>query len=934
MSLDYPRLWPRVEPILDAVLDLPEPWRSGRAGELCAGDPELARAVTRLLRADLVSDRFLASPPELFETTEDLPAGAGAGPAAERIGPFRIAREIGSGGMGTVLLGERDDGQFEQKVAIKIFNTQAAPASARGTLVRERRILARLEHPQIARMYDGGVTEAGDPYLVMEFVDGRPIDEHCAGDRLGESERLRLFLDVCRAVEFAHRRLVVHCDVKPRNILVTAAGEVKVVDFGIARRLEEEGHGSSAGVGKLLTPAYAAPEQFRGEPVTTATDVYQLGLVLFELLSGRRARDSGPGGSLEPPLPDPGIGPDLDAIVRKALRNDPGERYSSVEALADDVRRYLGHEPVRARQGSIAYRASKFARRNRGALVAAGLVVAALIAGAAGVAWQSRETRRQRDRAAQVSSFLVSLFKVSDPSESRGTSVTAREILDKGAARIDKELAGDPDQQAELKSTIGVVYYSLGLYARSEQLLAKALETRKGLLGPDDPATLHTAMNLANVYWQEGRYPEAVELHRATLDAQRRVLGPDHPDTLRTMLSLANTFQSAGRNADAEALLRTVVETQRRVLGPESIETLKSSNSLGNVYLAEGKLPEAEKLYSSTLEIEKRVLGVDDREISACMQNLALVYVRQGRLPEAEKLYLQARDVATRVLGPEHPDTLSVLINLANIYANEGRYADAEKLATDTIAGLERVFGPEHPTTLVARLALARTYVGEGKYAEAERIYRETLEVQKRVLGPEHPDTLQSMSALVATYSGMGNNAEAEKLGEETLRLQRRVIGPEHPDTLLNMSNLAEAYFRQRRYADAEKLNAETIAIQKRTLGPENPDTLWTSLNLAETYACEGRAADAEKLGKDTVEAQRRVLGPRYPDTVSGEFTLARIAGDAGRRDEALDWLRQAVAHGLRDADTMMKDESLAALRHDPEFQRLVALARKGGGSR
>jgi len=931
--LDYPRLWPRVEPILDAVLDLPEPRRSDRAGELCAGDPELARAVAQLLRADRVSDRFLASPPELFEITQDLPAGADASPVAERIGPFRIATELGRGGMGTVLLGERDDGQFEQKVAIKIFNTQAAPASARETLVRERRILARLEHPHIARIYDGGLTGAGDPYFVMEFVDGRPIDEHCAEARLGETERLRLFLDVCRAVEFAHQRLIVHCDLKPRNILVTAAGDVKVVDFGIARRLEEQGHRSSPGIARLLTPAYAAPEQIHGEPVTTATDVYQLGLVLFELLSRRRARDGAAGESLEPPR-DPGVRPDLDAIVRKATRSDPGERYLSVEALTDDVRRYLGHEPVRAREGSMVYRGAKFARRNRGALAAAGLIVAALVAGTAGVAWQSRETRRQRDRAAQVSSFLVSLFKVSDPSESRGTSITAREILDKGAARIDNELARDPEQQAELTETIGTVYYSLGLYARSEELLAKALETRKRLLGPEDPATLGNAMKLANVYWQEGRYTEAEQLHQTTLEARRRVLGPDHPDTLNSMSSLANTFQAAGRNPDAEKLLQTVVDTERRVFGLESIHTLKSSNDLANVYLAEGKLPEAEKLYAATLETEKRVLGLDHRDTSACMQNLALVYVRQGRLQEAEKLYLQARDMSTRVLGPAHPDTLSVLINLANIYVSEGRYPEAEKLSTDTIANLTRAFGPDHPTTLAARLALAHAYLTEGKYAEAERIYRETLEVQKRVLGPEHPDTLQSMAALVSTYIGMENYPESEKLGEETLRLQRRVIGPEHPDTLLNMSNLAEAYFRRRRYADAERLNRETIEIQKRTLGPENPDTLWTSLNLAETYAREGRAADAEKLGKDTVEVQRRVLGPQFPDTVTGELTLARIAADAGRREEALDWLRQSIADGFHDADRLMKEESFATLRGDHEFQRLLRLARTGGGSR
>jgi tetratricopeptide (TPR) repeat protein/predicted Ser/Thr protein kinase len=928
VNVDLPRLWPRVEPILDAVLDLPEPQRSARAQALCGGDPDLAQAVAHVLRAERGSGAFLESAPaELFDLEQEPLADTEIGSSAERIGPFRITAELGRGGMGTVLLGERDDGQFEQKVAIKIFDTNMAPASARETLVRERRILARLEHPHIARIYDGGVTAAADPFFVMEFVDGRPIDEHCDAEHLGRAARLRLFLDVCEAVEYAHRRLVVHCDLKPRNILVTGAGEVKVVDFGIARRIEEEGHGPSPGAGTLLTPAYAAPEQIHGEPLTTATDVYQLGLVLFELLTGRRARSAEPSENLELPSDDD-LGADLDAIVRRAVRSEPGERYPSVEALSADVRRYLNDEPVVARAGSFAYRAAKFARRNRGGMAVAGLVLAVLLVAAAGMAWQARETRRQRDRAAEVSSFLVSLFKVSAPSEARGKSVTAREILDQGAARIDKEMAGDPEGQAQLTQTIGTVYYSLGLYSRSEQLYAKALRIDQRILGTEHPVTLDCAMDLANTYWEEGRYPEAEKLHRETLETRRRLFGPEHLDTLRSMASLANTYQSEGRNAEAEKLLQTVLEIQKRVLGPEQVETLRSRNNLAITYLYEGRYPEAEKLYLEAFEIDKRVLGMDDPETFKCIQNLAAVYLRQGRYPEAEEHYLEARGIAERVLGPEHPDTLSVLINLANTYVSEGRLAEAEALSTKTLASLMRVFGPEHPTTLTSRISLANTYQSEGKYKEAEQLLRDTLEIQKRALGPEHPDTLQCRTNLAVAYHSEGRFPEAEKLGEETLRIQKRVLGSEHQDTLLSMLNLAEVYFREGRYAVAEKLNRETIALQKHALGPEHPDTLFTSVNLAVTLSREGRHADAEKLARETLETQRRVLGAENPDTFTCEYQLAGIAVGAGRRGEALEWLRQSIAHGFRDGDSMAEDEGLVSLHGDREFERLLALAR------
>ncbi|MEK7330512.1 MAG: serine/threonine-protein kinase, partial [Candidatus Eisenbacteria bacterium] len=481
--------------------------RTAFLDQACDGDAELRALVEALIRADESAGAFLDRP--AAELAPELLAGepepAPEPPMAGRqIGPWRVVREVGRGGMGAVYLAERADGAFEQTVALKLIKRGLARAEILQRFLRERRILARLEHRNIARLADGGVTDDGLPWFAMEYVEGQPITDWCDEHRAGVEERLRLFRAVCDAVQYAHRNLVVHRDLKPSNIFVTADGEVKLLDFGIARLLSDEPDGDALTLTReglrVLTPHYAAPEQLRGEAATTATDLYSLGVVLYELLSGARpfGRSATSLDQLrrevleEEPVPPSGLRSewrhplrgDLDNIVLTALRKEPQRRYPSVEALLADLERYREGRPVQATPPSARYRIAKFVRRNRvsviaGAVVtltflvgvvatmwqavAAALVVASLVGGLAVSIGQTRLARREARKAEEVRSFLLRVFEVADPYHSRGQSVTARELLDQGARRIDSELKGQPALRAEMLGVLADLYLKLAL---------------------------------------------------------------------------------------------------------------------------------------------------------------------------------------------------------------------------------------------------------------------------------------------------------------------------------------------------------------------------------------------------------------------------------------------------------------------------------------
>jgi serine/threonine protein kinase/Flp pilus assembly protein TadD len=757
-----PDRWREVSPYLDHALSLPEAERTPWIDSFRAEKPEIAAFVEELLNEHRILER------EHFLQVRPMRAGMESSLSGQMVGAYKLLAPIGQGGMGTVWLAERSDGRFERRVAIKFLNFAIGQAGAE-RFKREGKILARLAHPHIAELIDAGVGPDGRPYLVLEYVEGEPIDQYCDSHALDVDARIRLFLDVLGAVAHAHSNLVVHRDLKPSNVLVSSNGEVKLLDFGIAKLLADDGRPSATQLtlegGAGLTPRFAAPEQVTGGAITTATDVSALGVLLYVLLTGQHPAGPGPHSAAElvkaitetaPPRASDAVASaaaadgaavrsarcratspdrlrrqlrgDLDTIVAKALKKSPQERYASVTALAEDLQRCLKHEPISARPDNTLYRLGKYIRRHRASVSVAAILLGLLAGFALMQSVELRRITRERDRANRITKFMTNMFKVSDPSAARGNSITAREILDKASKDIGTGLAKDPELQAQMMNVMGDVYDDLGLYPTAESLVTRALEIRRAVLGPHHPDTLESERLLGWVLQEEGDYAKAEKLQRETLEDERRVLGAESPETLASLGNLGGTLFYEGRYAEAENLHREAVGIERRVLGPNNSRTLSSMNNLGADLYREGRYAEAEKLQRNALSTELRVLGPRDPLTLETTGNLALSLCGMGRYAEAEKFGRDTLNTELRVLGPEHPDTLSSMANLGMFLKREGRYAEAEKLIRQ-VANIERrVLGPDRPETAECIYNLGCVAALKGNRDEALALVREAVD--------------------------------------------------------------------------------------------------------------------------------------------------------------------------------------------------------------
>lgn len=721
MATLSPQRWQEISPYLDQVLALTEEERRPWLEALRIEKPEIWALLQQLLQShrSAEAEHFLEQQPP-------LPSEASA--AGQTVGTYTLLSPLGQGGMGTVWLAERSDGRFERRVAIKFLRFSVA-AGGTERFKREGRILGQLAHPHIAELVDAGVAEKGEPYLVLEHVEGSPIDEHCDDRRLDIDARIRLFLDAASAVSHAHASLIVHRDLKPSNVLVRNDGEVKLLDFGIAKLLGKESGQAEATLltlegGAALTPHYAAPEQVTGAAVTTATDVYAMGALLYLLLAGQHPA----GGSAqstaqlvkaivetEPPRASEAVSStnsaeiasrrsttpdrlsrqlrgDLDTILSKALKKNPVERYNSVAALAEDLQRYLKHEPISARPDSFAYRTNRFVRRNRLAVALTSIALIAVIAGVAGTLVQARSARRQRDaaiherdRANRVTEFVTGMFKASDPNETNRKDIPVREILDKASGEIDKSLTKDPRLQSEMMSTIGVVYSNLGIYPQAKQLLERAIQLGQTSAGGSDPETWRAMDNLGFVLMEQGQAAEAEKWQRQALEMQRRVLGPDHPDTLGTMTDLAASLADQGRVSEAISVAKDALQRQQRVLGLEDHRTLGNMDNLSAMLGDNGQFAESEKLEAQTIEIETKVLGPGNARVLNSMGNQGDTLFYMGRFAEAKDMWQQTRNTQLRVFGPSHPETARSTYNLGCLAAHEGKIDQAFTYLNESI---------------------------------------------------------------------------------------------------------------------------------------------------------------------------------------------------------------------------------------------------------
>ena len=886
------------------------------------------------------------------------------------IGPYRLVQRLGVGGMGEVWRAEQTE-PLHRTVALKLIKAGMDTRAVVARFDSERQALALMDHPNIAKVFDAGETPAGRPYFVMEYVPGLAITDYCDKHRLTIKQRLGLFMQVCEGVQHAHQKAIIHRDLKPSNVLVEEVDDKpvpKIIDFGLAKAagqsLTDMTMLTEAGA-MLGTPDYMSPEQAdRNERnIDTRTDVYSLGVILYELLVGAlplgsaELREAGIEAMLqkiceqEPPRPSTKLKSlgksaqdsagkrreepqslerhlrgELDWITIKALEKDRTQRYGSPSDLAADIQRHLQDQPVLAGPPSASYRARKFIRRHRFGVGVAAAAVVLLIGFAASMALQARRIAKERDRASRIADFMAQMFTVSDPSEARGNTVTARAILDKASNEIKMGLAKDPEEQSELMFTMARTYASLGLYAVAQELSASALEKRQHLLGPHDPKTLESMTQLGWILDREGHDDEAEKLIRQAVDQGRRFLGPEDPVTLDAMDKLAVIRENQGHFEEEDKLLRQLIEIRSRRFGPEDPRTLRSMVNLADAVNAEGRTAEAEGMYRKTLEIEQRVFGLEHPQTLATMHNLANRIQEQGRYAEAEALYRETLAIAQRVMGPEHPETVSTLSTLADTLEYEGRYQEAEKLHRQSLEIELRTVGSEHPYTTRTMEGLANVLAAEGRDAEAEKLQRQVLEIRQRLLGPEHTDTLVSKYNLANVLVGEGHFPEAEKLIRETFEAQTRVLGPENADTLASKAELANILNKEGRSQEAEKTARQALEVQVRVLGPGHPDSLGTLQVLGIAMVQNQRYGEAKKLIGDTIEKASKTQEENVP---LAWYKFACVAVAAHDRDEAVQYLREAVDHGYKDFDHIRADDDLKSLRGYPRFEAFLAEARK-----
>ena len=812
----------------------------------------------------------------------------------DRIGPYRVLRTLGVGGMGEVYLAERADAEFEQQVAIKVVYGSQRGVQSR--LKIERQILAQLDHPNIAHLLDGGSLPDGNAYIVMEYVDGVPIDAYCDSNRLDIVARLKLFQTVCGAVHYAHQNLIVHRDLKPSNILVTTAGVPKLLDFGIAKLLDERqaGHHTLAVTHadfRLMTPDHASPEQVRGQAITTSSDVYVLGVLLYKLLTGTgpfviptmRLTDIERAiCEKDPPLPSHAIvqtddtaetrsivearsttakrlrrtlGGDLDNIVLMAMRKEPERRYGSSQQMADDIQRYLDGKPVIAHRDTLSYRTTKFVRRHWLPVTAAAGVVFLILAFAMTTYMQSLRIAAERDRVAEqratadreraraeeVSSFLVNLFKLSDPQENRGNKVTARELLDSGAKRLQAELQSQPATKAALLSTVGAVYNSLGQYKEAQPILTESLALQ----------------------------PQARD-----------------KSSIETLLELGRARIGAGDLAGAEAPLQKALHLSQGNFGAASQESGRSLWALGVLRYHQDRFLDAKELYNRSLNILENTAAAPT-DVSALLDDLATLYTSEQQWGLAKQTYERALEIDRRVLGDDHPRIAMHLNNLAIVAQNNGDLKLAETLFRDSIRRHELAYGDQHPETGSARGNYGLLLQREGRLTEAEPLLRSALDIELKLYGPGSYSVAYDRVSLAMLLHDQGNLSEAESQFRQALAVYEKSLPANHQYRASALMHLAQLMVDRGKPEEALSLSGQSLEIWNATSERTSP------------YVAQAHAIHAYALAH---------LGKRHEAAEELDAALPVLVKARGADDpfvrRAQNWLKGARPKPLQTAST------------------------------
>ncbi|MEM7052643.1 MAG: serine/threonine-protein kinase [Acidobacteriota bacterium] len=834
------RQWRRINEIFLQALDLDPEERGSLLDALEEESPGLARAVRRLLGADRAAGEFLAEPVLRREREEasDGPAGVTETLPVERVGAYRLLHAIGRGGMSTVYAARRE-GDFERRVAVKLIRRDMEGEESRRRFTAERKILAHLDHPFVARLFDGGTTDHGLPYFVMELISGQPVDVYCDQQRLGLQQRLTLFRKILAAVQYAHQNLIVHRDLKPSNILVTADGTPKLLDFGIAKILNaglagDDGEEATATWMRVLTPSYASPEQMRGQPVTTASDIYSLGVLLYKLLTGelphrlegRSAADaeaqitSAPPASPSARMGDRGalLAGDLDAIVLKALEVAPQDRYSSAEAFSNDLRRHLEGFPVAARVAGPSYRLGKFLRRRRRAVIAAAVAAGLALALVSMLLLQNRRIARERDLVRQqqgaterVLAFTERLFSLADPGVARGEPWTVADALGHSDRLIREELATEPRLRARLHGTIGRVLLAQGEGEAAVEHLDESLSLwRQEAVDESSQQEVARALGEVAAAWVEvGDYARARDLAQQAIDLYRGPLGMADPAAVAAHNVLVYSLCAEGDFELGETAAEEALRLARDLRPADEAELARALHNRAHVYNRRGDAAAAETHYREALEIRRRVYGEPHPLIASTLGNLASTVIDLGKLDEAEPLLELTLAQKRRLLGSDHPDLAPTLNNLAAFHRDRGDWARAEAALRQAI----ELFPSGHVQHLRLRAELGSLLAQDGRAGQAEALLRRELAAWRPQLPPGNTLIAWAESALGEVLTVQERFDEAEPLLERSLPLIRERRGPMDSYTQRALTRLHRLYRAQDREAEANELALQITAM-------------------------------------------------------------------------------------------------------------------------
>jgi serine/threonine protein kinase/tetratricopeptide (TPR) repeat protein len=813
---------------------------------------------------------------------ESTPATLTESLEGQRLGAYRIGRKLGSGGMGDVYLAERADEEYQQRVAIKIVRGGTFSPQIQSRLRMERQILATLQHPNIARLLDGGRAPDGTPYLVMEYIDGEPIDAYCDRRRLSLEARLQLIRTICGAVHYAHQNLIVHRDLKPNNILITPDGVPKLLDFGIAKLLDSRHSAHTLAVThfeyRVMTPAHASPEQVRGDVITTASDIYVLGVLMYELLCGCRPfklvgtsltdmeriiceQEALPPSSMVARVNDEtpeflaGIAShrsttsarlrkqlqgDLDNIIGMAMRKDPDRRYASAEQLAADIEHHLTGQPVLATSDTWLYRTRKFVTRHALAVAAAALAVVMLAAFSAVTYIQAKRIAQERDvataertRAEQISSFLVELFELSDPSRSRGNQVTAREILDIGARRIRLGLNEQPETRATLLGTIGRVYGSMGLYENSVELLEDALQSRLRIHGPRHPEVALAHANLGNALCDRGQLDACAEHLNAALTMQKELLGSEAIEIAPTLLAHARLAQLRGSLDVAERYFNDSLDTYRRHNQERTPPAASVMNELASLHSYRNEYERAETLYRTALDIDRQALGTDHPNVGMHIQNLAVTLQEQGKLDQAAPLFTESLQILDKVLGEAHPLTLDATANYGRFLHRRGDLVNAEKVLARVVELDRLARGESHPFVGHDLVNLGLLRVDASNPSQAQQDFRAALEIYASTLPADHPFVASALSGLGRALLEQGRLKDAEQTLRQASQIAAKSLAADSPQLAATNASLGRALLAQSRPEEAAPLLRQSYPILAKAHGEDAVITQRTKEALA-----------------------------------------------------------------------------------------------------